>query len=63
MRHAEAGTKNDADPESLLSALTLTMVTGKLHWAYVPDPSLIHPTVWPRSEILVLGSPWTEEPT
>lgn len=46
----DAGTKNDTDRESLLSALT--MVTGKLHWAYVPDPSLIHPTVWPRSEIL-----------
>jgi hypothetical protein len=45
----------------------LTMVLGKLYWAYVPDLLLLHPSVWSRPEVLMtsnntqlLGLPWSE---
>lgn len=32
------------------------MVMGKLYWAYVPDPPLLHPSVWSRPEVIVTSS-------
>jgi hypothetical protein len=57
---------------SMLLPIPLLMVTipahSEVHWAYVPDPPLIHPAVWTTPEILVtsnntqlLGPPWTRE--
>jgi hypothetical protein len=34
---------------------------SEVSWGYIPDLPLIHPAVWSRPEILVLGSPKTEE--
>jgi hypothetical protein len=51
----------------LLTPLLMMMIPahGEVHWAYDPDPPLIHPAVWSRLEILVtsdntqlLVSPW-----
>ena len=39
MRHADAGTKNDADHEFVESVLTLMI--KKLYWAFVPDSPFI----------------------
>jgi hypothetical protein len=58
-------------PTFLLIPLMMMAIPaqGEVHWAYVPDPPLIHPAVWSRPEILLtsnntqlLGSPWPGEP-
>lgn len=58
-------------PTFLLIPLLMKTIPAhsEVHWAYVPDPPLIHPAVWSRPEILLtsnntqlLGSPWPGEP-
>ena len=50
------------NPSFMLTPLLMMMIPahGEVHWAYDPDPPLIHPAVWSRLEILLLGAPWTE---
>jgi hypothetical protein len=57
-------------PLLMMMMMTTMMIPAhnEVHWAYVPDPSQIHPSVWSTLEILMnsdntqlLGSPWTGE--
>jgi hypothetical protein len=53
MRHADAG----QIMMLIVSFQTaLIKMTGKLYWAYVPDPSLLHPVVWEGPEVVVMVS-------